>query len=98
MEKCSMCSKQFPEATMKKMVQIIDRKAYAQNICPACQHLAVNNPNYYYAATNFSPNDISHSEEWARVIEEAHRYQVPPQILHELIKTFGKTKEKMKKG
>lgn len=48
MEKCSSCSKQFPEAAMKKMVQIMGRKAYIMNVCPACQSVVLNNPNYYY--------------------------------------------------
>lgn len=48
MIKCSYCRKQFPEATMKKMVQVIERKAYLNDICPACQAILLNNPNYYY--------------------------------------------------
>jgi DNA-directed RNA polymerase subunit RPC12/RpoP len=48
MKKCSTCSKEFPEPTLKKMVQIIDRKAYLNYICPACQSVMLNNPNYYY--------------------------------------------------
>lgn len=48
MQKCSTCSRQYPEATLKKMVQIIDRKAYLHYICPACQAIVLNNPNYYY--------------------------------------------------
>ncbi len=50
MKKCSSCSKQFPEPTMKTMVHIIDRKAYIKTICPACQSIVLNNPNYYYLA------------------------------------------------
>lgn len=48
MDKCSTCNKQFPEATLKKMVQIIDRKAYLNKICPSCQSIVLNNPSYYY--------------------------------------------------
>jgi hypothetical protein len=98
MEKCSMCSKQFPEATMKKMVQISGKKAYAQNICPSCHGLAVNNPNYYIAASDFSHNDHTYSEGWGKVIEEANKYAVPPQLLSELIKAYGKTIKNLKKG
>jgi len=43
-----LCKKEFPEATLKKMVQIMDRKAYLNYICPACQTIVMNNPNYYY--------------------------------------------------
>jgi hypothetical protein len=48
MKKCSCCSKQFPEATLRKMVQILNRKAYLQFICPSCQAIVINNPSYYY--------------------------------------------------
>lgn len=48
MTKCSCCGKQFPEATLKKMVQVMNRKAYLNNICPACQAIVLNNPSYYY--------------------------------------------------
>lgn len=48
MEKCSHCSQLFPGATLKKMVQISGRKAYIIQICPSCQAIAMNNPNYYY--------------------------------------------------
>ncbi|MGI5912382.1 MAG: hypothetical protein ACOX6E_07385 [Syntrophomonadaceae bacterium] len=48
MQKCSCCSQQFPEATLKKMIQIQNRKAYLQDICPSCQAIVSNNPNYYY--------------------------------------------------
>lgn len=48
MKKCSCCSKQFPETILKKMVQIIGRKAYLQRICPSCQSIVINNPSYYY--------------------------------------------------
>jgi DNA-directed RNA polymerase subunit RPC12/RpoP len=47
-EKCSSCKKQFPESTLKTMVHIIDRKAYIKKICPSCQSIVLNNPNYYY--------------------------------------------------
>lgn len=50
MDKCSSCSKQYPEATLKKMVQVIDRKAYIMKVCPSCQSIVLNNPNYYYLA------------------------------------------------
>lgn len=46
--KCSICSKDFPRATLKKMVHIIERKAYIKQICPNCQAIASNNPHYYY--------------------------------------------------
>ncbi|MDD3269915.1 MAG: hypothetical protein PHX14_11380 [Syntrophomonadaceae bacterium] len=48
MEKCSICQKDFPEAAMKKMIQIVERKAYDKSICPSCQAIVSNNPNYYY--------------------------------------------------
>ncbi len=48
MEKCSICSKPYPEGTLKKMVQILDRKAYLYHVCPACQSIINNNPSYYY--------------------------------------------------
>lgn len=48
MLKCNYCAKQFPETTLKKMVQIINRKAYLNNICPSCQAILLNNPSYYY--------------------------------------------------
>lgn len=48
MEKCSICGKSFPKATLKPMVQIIGRKAYLEKICPSCQSIVMNNPNYYY--------------------------------------------------
>ncbi|MGI5920955.1 MAG: hypothetical protein ACOX6I_04390 [Syntrophomonadaceae bacterium] len=48
MKKCSCCSKQFPEATLRKMVQILNHKAYLQFICPSCQAIVINNPSYYY--------------------------------------------------
>jgi len=92
-----MCSKQFPEATMKKMVQISGQKAYAQNICPACLPLAVNNPNYYYAANAVTGNE-AHSEEWTSVIQEANKYAVPPQLLLELIRAYGKAMKNIKKA
>jgi len=48
MEKCSNCSKEFPKSTLKKMIQIIGQKAYIKQICPFCQAIVLNNPNYYY--------------------------------------------------
>lgn len=48
MEKCSNCGKEFPEATLKKMVQLIGKKAYTKKICPFCQAVVLNNPTYYY--------------------------------------------------
>lgn len=48
MVKCSLCKKEFPEPAIKKMIQIIDKKAYLNCICPACQAIVMNNPNYYY--------------------------------------------------
>ncbi|MFY9323668.1 MAG: hypothetical protein WBJ34_02065 [Syntrophomonadaceae bacterium] len=48
MQKCSICNMQYPEPTLKKMVQIIERKAYLYHICPACQLVVINNPSYYY--------------------------------------------------
>lgn len=56
MQKCSTCSKQFPVATMKKMVQIIDRKAYLNYICPSCQSIVLNNPSYYYLVEPKKPS------------------------------------------
>lgn len=47
MEKCDFCSKEYPEAILKKMVQILERKAYLVHICPACQPIVANNPSYY---------------------------------------------------
>jgi len=47
-EKCNLCSNNYPEATLRKMVQIIDRKAYLHLVCPSCQSITINNPNYYY--------------------------------------------------
>lgn len=48
MEKCSTCGQTYPEETLKKMIQIVGRKAYLNNICPACQSIVLNNPSYYY--------------------------------------------------
>lgn len=48
MEKCSFCKKDFPGPTLKKMIQINDRKAYLYRVCPACQSVVLNNPTYYY--------------------------------------------------
>lgn len=48
LDKCSTCGKEFPKPTLKSMVQIVERKAYAQKICPSCQAMVLNNPNYYY--------------------------------------------------
>lgn len=92
MEKCSMCTKKFPEETMKKMVQVVGKKAYAQNICPACQPLASNNPNYYTAAAGFSQDP-----EWEKVIDEAHKSEIPAEVVVDLIQSFAKTIKKMKK-
>lgn len=39
---------QYPQPTLKKMVQIVERKAYLYYICPACQLVVNNNPSYYY--------------------------------------------------
>lgn len=47
MKKCHLCSKLYPEPILKTMVQIMDRKAYLQNVCPSCYSIVVNNPNYY---------------------------------------------------
>ncbi|MBO8158000.1 hypothetical protein [Thermosyntropha sp.] len=52
MEKCSICGREYPEAALKKMVQISGRKAYLNKICPACQAIVLNNPNYYYLEEN----------------------------------------------
>jgi hypothetical protein len=54
-KKCNSCSKQFPEIIMKTMIHIIDRKAYIENICPSCQSILHNNPNYYYLADENKP-------------------------------------------
>ncbi|MEA1961425.1 MAG: hypothetical protein U9N81_09180 [Bacillota bacterium] len=48
MEKCNLCSKLYPVSALKTMVQIMGRKAYLQKVCPSCQAIAANNPNYYY--------------------------------------------------
>lgn|GEM_PF-724400 len=92
MEKCSMCSKKFPDETMYKMVQVMDRKAYAQNICPACRGLATANPNYYIAASGFTTNP-----EWDKVIEEARKQDITAEVVIDLIQSFAKTVKKMKK-
>jgi len=92
LEKCSMCSKNFPEETMHKMVQVMGKKAYGQNICPACHGLATANPNYYIAATGFSQKP-----EWDKVIEEGHKQDIPPEVVVDLIQSFAKTMKKMKK-
>ncbi|CFX06295.1 Uncharacterized [Syntrophomonas zehnderi OL-4] len=47
MLKCHFCSKMYPEAILKNMVQIIDNKAYIIWICPGCLPIVNNNPNYY---------------------------------------------------
>lgn len=48
MKKCSCCSKLYPEAILKNMVRVIGNKAYEQKVCPSCQSVIANNPNYYY--------------------------------------------------
>lgn len=48
LEKCSTCSQSFPEETLKRMVQIVGRKAYLNYICPSCQSIVLHNPSYYY--------------------------------------------------
>lgn len=48
MKKCSQCKKLFPEEALKKMINILDRKAYLIYVCPNCQFIVLNNPNYYY--------------------------------------------------
>ncbi|MGI6433772.1 MAG: hypothetical protein ACOX0F_00075 [Syntrophomonadaceae bacterium] len=48
LEKCSVCSKDYPTPTLKVMVHIVERKAYIKKICPNCQSIVLNNPNYYY--------------------------------------------------
>jgi DNA-directed RNA polymerase subunit RPC12/RpoP len=50
MNKCSSCGKEFPEPTLKTMIHIIGRKAYTKKVCPSCQSIVLNNPNYYYLA------------------------------------------------
>lgn len=52
MAKCSICSREYPHDILASMVQIVGRKAYLQLVCPACQPIVVNNPNYYYLAEN----------------------------------------------
>lgn len=94
MEKCNMCSKKFPEKTMKKMVQVMDKKAYAQNVCPVCYHLAVNNPNYYHVTGDFFHSKTEYEAEWTRVIEEAKSYSIGPELLTELIQVLGKAMKK----
>ncbi len=51
-KKCSICSKAYPEPILKKMVQVLDRKAYLHYVCPACQAVINNNPSYYYLIEN----------------------------------------------
>lgn len=94
MEKCSMCSKKYPEETMKKMVQVMDKKAYAQIICPVCYHLAGNNPNYYHVTGDFSYNKTEYDPEWLRVIDEAKRNAIGPETIIEIIQVFGKANKK----
>lgn len=89
MEKCSMCSNKYPEETVRKMVQVMDKKAYAQNICPVCYQLAVNNPNYYHVTGDFSHRKCEYGAEWTRVFEAAERYAIEPEII-------GKALEKKK--
>ncbi|QGU00826.1 hypothetical protein SYNTR_2232 [Candidatus Syntrophocurvum alkaliphilum] len=48
MGKCNSCSKVYPDAALKKMIHIVERKAYLNYICPSCQAIVHNNPNYYY--------------------------------------------------
>ncbi len=48
LKKCSICNKDYPIPTLKPMVHIIERKAYVKRICPNCQAIVLNNPNYYY--------------------------------------------------
>ncbi|MGE5391268.1 MAG: hypothetical protein ACM3PE_09425 [Deltaproteobacteria bacterium] len=92
MEKCSMCSKKFPDETMHKMIQIVGKKAYAQNICPACRGLAAANPNYYDAAAGFSQD-----AEWVKVIDEAHKLDLPADVVIDLIQSFVRNAKKLKK-
>lgn len=47
-EKCSECNKEYPILTLKAMVHIVGKKAYYKIICPNCQSVVLNNPNYYY--------------------------------------------------
>jgi hypothetical protein len=44
MEKCSLCQKDFPEAAMKKMIQIVEPQSVCKTICPFCQAIVSNNP------------------------------------------------------
>ncbi len=55
MERCNICNKDFPKAALRKMVQIIDRKAYLHQICPSCQTIVANNPSYYYLVERKGP-------------------------------------------
>ncbi|MDD2586824.1 MAG: hypothetical protein PHT79_08060 [Syntrophomonadaceae bacterium] len=61
MDKCSTCGQQFPETILKKMIQIIDRKAYLNKICPSCQSIVLNNPNYYYFIEPKEPINLQKS-------------------------------------
>jgi hypothetical protein len=47
LERCYMCSNNYPKEVMKVKVQILGRKAYTVEICPVCLILANNNPSYY---------------------------------------------------
>jgi len=42
----------YPRTILKKMIQIVDGKAYLNYVCPSCQSIAANNPNYYYLVDN----------------------------------------------
>lgn len=75
---------------MKHMVQVMDKKAYAQNICPGCYQLAINNPNYYHVTGDFSYSKHEYGAEWRRVFEAAERNAIGPEILTELIEVLGK--------
>lgn len=48
MEKCTVCYVEYPEQTLKSMVQIVDRKAYLYKVCPMCQLIVSHNQDYYY--------------------------------------------------
>lgn len=48
MEKCSICGKEFPAQVLKNMVHLVGRKAYIENVCPACQFITAQNQSYFY--------------------------------------------------
>lgn len=48
MTNCTICKKEFPEQVLKDMVHLMERKAFLELVCPACQMVALQNKDYYY--------------------------------------------------